>query len=94
MPLSAAGSALVAGSSQESTMQAQQQQQPQVVNARVLRSFYFGGKATKVGDILELPRVFALEMRAAHKVEFVQPKAEASPEPKKPEARAPQKGLV
>jgi len=93
MPLSAAGSALVAGSSQESTMQAQQAQ-PQTQSIRVLRAFYYQGKPTKVDEILDLPRLFALELQAAKKVEFVQQKAEEKPEPKKAETKTTQKAFI
>ena len=86
MVLSAAGSALVAGSFQEKDMQAQQAQ-PQTLSTRVLRAFYFNGKPVKKDETIELPRLFALEMKAAHKVEIIQPKAEVKPEPVKAEAR-------
>lgn len=53
-------------------MQAQQARaQPQT--ARVLRAFYFDGKAVPVGETIELPRIFALEMKAANKIEFIDP---------------------
>jgi hypothetical protein len=95
MALSAAGSALVAGSFQENDMQAQQQQ-PQIRSARVLRPFYFNGKPTKVGETIELPRIFALEMKAAHKVELIEVKTQDKPqhEKEKVEARPGQKALV
>ena len=74
MALLAAGSPLVAGSSQEKDML---QAPPKTARARVLRAFYIGGKATSVGAVVELPRVFALEMAAAKKVELLpEPKAE------------------
>ncbi len=41
----------------------------QTKTVRVVRAFYFQGKSTKVGDVLDLPHVFALEMIAAHKAE-------------------------
>jgi hypothetical protein len=91
MPLSAAGSALVAGSSQEKDMQAQQNQ-PKTSSVRVLRAFYFNGKPVKVNETLDLPRLFALEMRAAHKVEIIEAKPETKPEPVKAEPRT--RGLV
>lgn len=69
-----------------------QQTQPKTQNVRVLRSFYFQGKPTKVNETIEVPRTFALELKAAHKAEFVEPKPE--PEAKKPEAKAGQKALV
>jgi hypothetical protein len=93
MPLTAAGSALVAGSSQEKDMQAQPQQ-PKTSSVRVLRAFYFNGKPVKVNETLDLPRLFAIEMVAAHKVELIEPKGEDRPEAKKPEVRAGQKALV
>ena len=48
-------------------MQAQTTQ-PQTLSVRVLRPFYFGGKPTKVNETIDLPRIFAQEMKAAHKV--------------------------
>ena len=97
MPLSAAGSALVAGSSQESTMQAQQKQ-PQTASVRVVRAFYLNGKPTKVNETIDVPRLLALELKAANKVEIVavkaEPKAEEKPEAKKTEAKAAQKAFI
>lgn len=97
-PLTVEGaSALVPGGggalTKEIIMQAQQKQ-PQMQSVRIVRAFYFNGKPTKVGETIELPRLFALEMKAAHKVEIVAAKAEDKPEPKKAEARAGQKALV
>jgi len=69
MALLAAGSALVAGSHLENIMQTKK--------GRVLRAFYYQGKPTKVNETVELPRVFALEMASAHKLELIEdPKPE------------------
>jgi hypothetical protein len=62
--LLAAGSALVAGSHLEKDMQTQ--------SVRVVRAFYYQGKPTKVGTMVELPKVFAKEMIAARKAEEVE----------------------
>ena len=64
MALLAAGSALVAGSHLEKDMQTQ--------SVRVVRAFYYQGKPTKVGTLVELPKVFAKEMIAAKKAEEVE----------------------
>lgn len=59
----------------------------QNLTVKVIKSFYFQGKATKVGDVIPLPRVFALEMMAANKAL----KAPEKPvKPKEPE-KAPEK---
>jgi len=71
MALLAMGSALVAGSSQESPMQVQ------LTKVRVVRAFYFDKKPTKVDTIVEVPKIFAAEMVAANKAEFV----DSTPEP-------------
>jgi len=73
MALTAAGSALVAGSSQENTMQVQSQE------VRVLRAFYFKGEPQKVGTKVTLPKILAIEVRAANKAEFVDEKTETAP---------------
>lgn len=41
----------------------------QTKTVRVTRAFYFSKAPTKVGQVLDLPHVFALEMIAAHKAE-------------------------
>jgi hypothetical protein len=68
MVLSAAGEgfSLVAGSTPGEPMQPQQTRK-----VRVERAFYVSGTPTKVGDVVELPRVLALEMVAAKKATFV-----------------------
>jgi hypothetical protein len=65
----------------------QESKEPTHLKVRVLRAFM--GHERKVlpkdweGD---LPRVFALEMKAANKVEFIEaPKPEAAPAPQKDE---------
>lgn len=40
-----------------------------IKTVRVLRAFYFKGKPTRIGETLDLPNVFALEMIAAKKAE-------------------------
>jgi hypothetical protein len=82
MALLAAESALVAGSAGRKDMQIQNR------TVRVLRAFFIHGKPTKVGDVLELPKLFALEMHAAKKVEFVEPKAEDKPKAEKPKGES------
>jgi hypothetical protein len=79
MALQAAGSALVAGGSQESAMQLQ------VTKVRVTRAFYFDKKPTKVGSVVELPKVFAAEMIAAHKAEPVDSERSEEAPPPAPE---------
>ena len=69
-------SALVAGggvsAQKESHVIAQKPAQaPQTLKVEVLRAFYFEGKVQAKGSEPTLPRVFALEMAAAHKVRVV-----------------------
>ena len=66
-------------------MQAQSTQ-PKVQSVRVTRAFYLNGKPTKVNETIELPRILALEMKAANKVEFIEAKQEPAVEAKKPDA--------
>lgn len=44
---------------------------PATLRGRVERAFYYLGKVLPAGDVVELPRVFALEMKAANKFTFV-----------------------
>lgn len=77
MALLAAGSVLVAGSHSENIMQTKK--------GRVLRAFYYQGKATKVEQVVELPAIFAREMEAAGKLELIEdakPAAVTVPEAK------------
>ena len=71
-------------------MQAQQQQ-PQTTSVRVVRAFYLNGKPTKVNETIDVPRLLALELKAANKVEIVatkaEPKVEEKLEPKKAESQ-------
>lgn len=46
-------------------------QQPQTLKVKVLRAFYYQGKAVDVNSTVALPRVFALEMAAANKAALV-----------------------
>jgi hypothetical protein len=61
--------------------------QPTTLKVRVLRAFYFSGKSIAVKTELELPRLFALEMQAANKVELV--KEEAPPPAAQPKQAEP-----
>ncbi len=56
----------------------------QTKTVRVLRAFYFNSKPTKVGDVLDLPHVFALEMIAAHKAESAEKPKEVVNKPEDP----------
>ena len=61
---------------------------------RVLRAFILDGQPTKVGEVIEVPAVFAVELRTAKKAEKVEPQAPTPAEPK-PDSKAatrPQKG--
>jgi hypothetical protein len=58
---------------------------------KVLRPFLIDGTPTKVGQVIEVPSAFAVELRTAKKAEKFDPPAEA-PEVKKSEAVKPQKG--
>jgi hypothetical protein len=85
MPLDVdnSGAALVPGRAlpQEVTMQTKQ--------GRVLRGFWYQGKALQVGETVTLPASFAAEMVAAKKLELVMAATEAAkPEPVKAEAVA------
>ena len=70
MPLTAAGSALVGGTTQaqakDTTME-----KTTTRSVRVLRAFTAGGKMHKVDSVIEIDMRFAAEMRNANKVEFV-----------------------
>lgn len=77
-------SALVAGGGahpqKETDMQNRQAaQQNPMQKVRVMRAFYYHGKPIEKGSTGELPKLFALEMRAANKVEFID-EAPAKPE--------------
>jgi len=77
-PLTAEGaSALVAGggarATQETDMQPQKPAQPETVRVRVLRSFQDHQRNVQEKNATPLlPRLFALEMKAANKVEFIE----------------------
>jgi hypothetical protein len=68
MPLYAAGSPLARGMGFDATMA---QPTPKTVRVRVLRAFYAQGKLIEVDAIVTLEQRFAIEMRTAHKVEFL-----------------------
>jgi hypothetical protein len=38
---------------------------------KVVRAFYYDRKPLKIGEVVTLPRVFALEMEAAKKLELI-----------------------
>jgi len=87
-------SALVAGGvkaadieKERKVMQAQKPAQPATLKGEVVRAFYYQGKLLKVGEKLELPRIFALEMHAANKLRI----ETAAPAPEKVEAPASKK---
>lgn len=85
-------SALVSGGvpSKEKDMKAEVQapKPPATLEVEVLRSFMnVDCKPTKVGDRLTLPRVFALEMKAANKVRLIEAD-EPAPETAQPEKQA------
>lgn len=73
-------------------MQAQQKApQPQTLTVLVERAFYYKGEVQKVGSKPTLPRVFALEMKAANKVSLISepaPVAASAAEPAKPAAQS------
>lgn len=67
-------------------------QPPQTLGGKVLRPFYYQGKVLEKGKSYELPRVFALEMKAANKFEISNEPdpvsaGPASTEPGEPERR-------
>lgn len=49
----------------------------QTKQGRVLRAFYYNGEPTKVDAVVTLPKVFALEMAAANKLELIDEPARA-----------------
>lgn len=62
--------ALVGGGTmalQETVMSQIKSPPPATLKGTVARAFYFQGKVLSVGEVHELPRVFALEMQAARK---------------------------
>lgn len=79
MALQAAGSALVAGNRIQEDSMVQ-------VNVKVLRAFYWQGRALKVGEKVSLPKTFAAEVVASNKAEYV------PDTPKAPEVEAKPKG--
>lgn len=90
-------SALVPGggaqANKENDMQQQKAaQQNPVQKVRVLRAFYYQGKPIEKGSVVELPKLFAVEMRAANKVEFVEPAPAAPAEPEKSDAGKKERG--
>lgn len=57
-------------------------QPPETVMTKVLRPFYYGSKVIPRDSRQELPRLFALEMRAANKVEILAEETEVKTEVK------------
>lgn len=55
----------------------------QTKTVRVERAFFYAGKPTKVGDVIDLPHVFALEMIAAHKATAFDKQEKREDEPPK-----------
>ena len=53
--------------------------QLQETEVRVVRAFYYNKRPTVVGAKVKLPKVFAAEMVAARKAEFVDPEPEQAP---------------
>ncbi len=53
----------------------------QTKTVRVLRKFYFERRLLTIGEIVELPSIFADEMCAATKAELVDHAAEGPPPP-------------
>ncbi len=51
---------------------------PEKQSVRVERPFYFNGKPTQVGQVIELPSIFAREMIAAKKAAALAAKAQES----------------
>lgn len=76
-----------------------QQQQPpappKTVKVKVVRPFYYQGKPVEKDSIVELPRVFAMEMRDAKKAELIPevetPAAPAAPAEEKKSAAGKEK---
>jgi len=62
--LRAAGSALVAGS-----FFARDDMRNEKI--KVVRAFWYAGKQHKVGDVIEVPALFGLELAAANKAERI-----------------------
>lgn len=86
--LSAAGSVLVAGNIIKDDDMALE-----IARVRALRKFYFDRKLIDIGHEIDIPKIFALEMRASNKVEIIEakpPEVVAKPdekpveEPKRP----------
>lgn len=61
----------------------------QTQTVRVTRAFYVSGKSLAVGEVVDLPKLLAIEVKAAGKVEFVDGPARVADagEKKKPEAK-------
>ncbi len=60
---------------------------------KVLRPFILNGSPTKVGDVIEVPSSFAIELRTAKKAEKFAPPAPVESESKPVvAAKTPQKG--
>lgn len=67
---------------EKKAMQAQQTPaQPKTLKVKVVRSFYYQGKPIEKDAIVELPRVFAMEMRDAKKATVIEADPPAPAEP-------------
>jgi hypothetical protein len=60
-------------------MQQPKPAQPAALKVRVLRSFYYQGKPIEKGAEVTLPRAFALEMKAASKLQILEEPAAPAP---------------
>jgi hypothetical protein len=62
---------------------------------KVLRPFVLDSKPTKVGDVIEVPSLLAVELRTAKKAEKTDPPVRAPRVESAPESKAaqPQKGV-
>lgn len=78
MALTASGSVLVAGGA----MDFQEGTQVKMRSVKVVRAFFWSGKATEVGAVVEVPVVFAAELIAARKaIAYDPPPAATQQEP-------------
>ncbi len=46
---------------------------------KALRGFYYDRKLVKAGDIVTVPRIFAIEVCASNKAELIEQPAQAAP---------------
>jgi hypothetical protein len=75
-----AGGGSPSAANQENAMQQQQKPAlPATLKVKVVRPFYYQGKPIEKDAIVDLPSVFALEMKAAHKAVLVPAEIPAAP---------------